>query len=110
MDDYKTKDLESYWDELKIHLDNMKNSTNPSFTVVWSSGYFEGQFGIPNIRLTSSVTNPKVENYLDGIYDGEDKKYTKCNLGIIGMDHITKRLAYKIYRINLTAEDDENNF
>ena len=107
VDDYKTNDLDSYWEELKSHLDTMMNATNPAFTTVWSSGYFEGQFGIPNIRLNSSVTNVKLENYLDGSYDEQDKKYTKVHFGIIGCDHITKRLAYKIYRINLSEYDDK---
>ena len=106
VDDYKTNDLDQYWVELREHLDNMMNTTNPAFTTVWSSGYFEGQFGIPNIRMNSSVTNEKLENYFDGIYDGQDKKYSKNHFGIIGADHITKRLAYKIYRINLDEADD----
>lgn len=91
----KTSNLEAYWNNLLEDLNKMESSENPAFSIVWSAGYFEGQYGIPNIRMTSSCINPKMDEYLSG------KMHSHAHLGIIGMDHITKRLAYKIYSVNL---------
>ena len=111
VDDACTSDLTTYWTNLYNDLeDQLGNSTEP-FTIVWSSAYFEGQFGIPNIRMVSSSVNPKLEAYLDGSNTtGSSLAYTQCHLGMIGVDHITRRLAYKIYRTNFTNDTyDENS-
>lgn len=95
LNQYKTSDLKAYWESIQTDFATMETSENPAFTIVWTAGYFEGQFGIPNIRKTSSCVNPKVDDFFT------DKARTKKHYGIIGMDHITKRLAYKIYSVNL---------
>jgi len=87
---YKTTDLTSQWKTIENAL--MKNYSN-IVTATYTAGYYEGQFGIPNIRIASSYINPLLQNYLEE--HGKEKSY-----GIIVTDHITRNLAHEIYSCN----------
>ena len=74
----------------------LSNADNPPerLCFVNFAGYFKGEFGIPNIRIVSSAVNQRLESFL------EDYQNSSVALGSIICDHITKRLAHKIYSVN----------
>lgn len=87
---WRTHDLEDQWNNWIVPALERMESTPSVLTALYTAGYFEGQFGIPNIRMASSVINVRLESYLES-HDISS---------IVVCDHITRRLANRIYSRN----------
>lgn len=91
---YRTTDVSSSYEEALSYLEETRESVLSSLNVSFLSCYFEGQFGIPNIRICSSFINPRLSLYLS-VFEG-----TGENLGVIVTDHISRSLSRTIYMCN----------
>jgi len=89
---YYTVDADENWKYFLYLVEYFKEKSY--FHSIFLSCYYEGQFGIPNVRIMSSYLNKKLSAWLDE-YNGTE------GLGYIVCDHITRDLAYKIYSRNL---------
>ena len=93
---FKTQSPQDSWKEIKALLETAKEeAVSPYPRSVFTSTYFEGQFGIPNVRISSSYINGKLLEYLKNYMN------TDSNFGIIATDHMTKELAHTIYSCNV---------
>lgn len=91
---YATTDVDATWDSFLNMIGNRDGSDNSYLYAIFLSCYYEGQFGIPNIRIMSSVLDERLKTYLENL------EPEHMRLGVIACDHITKNLAYLIYSRN----------
>ncbi len=96
---YKTKEPEQNLRQGISALEACRDAVSlDKPTAVYFACYFEGQFGIPNIRIASSYINPRLQSWL------KDYKGSGEHLGMIVTDHMTRDLAYAIYSCNSLSE------
>lgn len=93
---YRTTDPAANFENAKNALEAQRISASSRLNVIWTSCYYQGQFGIPNIRLASSVINPLLLEYLTPYSESSESNH----LGIICTDHITRTIAHAIYSCN----------
>lgn len=93
---FKTEDPEENWLLASQRIDEAASATAiETLTTIWTSCYYSGQFGIPNIRLASSVINPLLLAKMQSLHaEG------RTHLGIIMVDHVTRTLSNAIYSCN----------
>lgn len=89
---YKTQNLSEAWESFVYMINNASNIFHSCFL----SCYYEGQFGIPNIRIASSYLNSELEEYLDS------DSFPMDNIGVVVCDHITSTISFKIYSKNIS--------
>ncbi len=91
---YRTTDVSGNYNTGISYIESIGSSALTSLNVSFFSCYYEGQFGIPNIRICSSFINPSLKNYLSA-YEESGQHF-----GVIVTDHISRDLAHTIYMCN----------
>jgi len=94
-----TSNLDTAWNKRYEMLEYVRNGNNTLYGNLWISGYYEGAFGIPNIKKMSNIVNPKFSEYLDNL-----DKSLEYHFGMISYDHVSWEITEKIYSLNFPEE------